>query len=223
MERSDGSVVDVSPHCQRCGSTNTKFCYYNNYSLTQPRYFCKGCRRYWTKGGSLRNVPVGGGCRKTRRGRAISIYRTRYRHHMSPSKGPLGCTSFDVTANSPFGQSQGHYSAPNIDLAAVYANFLNQEPRLLENNDSDIIPFGKLIEAQTEDCTTMNCTEMGEAAARMEETHFEQGLLLFDWFGSQLVGSNEEAPVHILPSEFSEENCDINQLVDNWSPFDLPI
>ncbi|XP_010557306.1 PREDICTED: dof zinc finger protein DOF2.1-like [Tarenaya hassleriana] len=53
--------------CPRCESTNTKFCYYNNYSLSQPRYFCKSCRRYWTKGGTLRNVPVGGGCRKTRR------------------------------------------------------------------------------------------------------------------------------------------------------------
>lgn len=31
------------------------------------RYFCKGCRRYWTQGGSLRNVPVGGGCRKNKR------------------------------------------------------------------------------------------------------------------------------------------------------------
>lgn len=51
--------------CPRCGSTNTKFCYYNNYSLSQPRYFCKACRRYWTEGGSLRNVPVGGGSRKS--------------------------------------------------------------------------------------------------------------------------------------------------------------
>ncbi|KAK4762872.1 hypothetical protein SAY87_013507 [Trapa incisa] len=51
-------------NCPRCDSTNTKFCYYNNYSLSQPRYFCKSCRRYWTKGGTLRNVPVGGGCRK---------------------------------------------------------------------------------------------------------------------------------------------------------------
>ncbi|KAK9117161.1 hypothetical protein Sjap_016108 [Stephania japonica] len=50
--------------CPRCDSTHTKFCYYNNYSLSQPRYFCKTCRRYWTKGGSLRNIPVGGGCRK---------------------------------------------------------------------------------------------------------------------------------------------------------------
>ncbi|KAK7349411.1 hypothetical protein VNO77_06755 [Canavalia gladiata] len=54
-------------NCPRCNSTNTKFCYYNNYSLTQPRYFCKTCRRYWTEGGSLRNVPVGGGSRKNKK------------------------------------------------------------------------------------------------------------------------------------------------------------
>ncbi|KAG6513322.1 dof zinc finger protein 4-like [Zingiber officinale] len=53
--------------CPRCESTNTKFCYYNNYNLAQPRHFCKACRRYWTKGGVLRNVPVGGGCRKSKR------------------------------------------------------------------------------------------------------------------------------------------------------------
>ncbi|KAE8736135.1 Dof zinc finger protein DOF3.1 [Hibiscus syriacus] len=50
--------------CPRCDSTNTKFCYYNNYNLSQPRHFCKDCRRYWTKGGTLRNIPVGGGTRK---------------------------------------------------------------------------------------------------------------------------------------------------------------
>ncbi|KAL2465070.1 Dof-type domain-containing protein [Abeliophyllum distichum] len=43
--------------CPRCDSPNTKFCYYNNYNLSQPRHFCKSCRRYWTKGGVLRNVP----------------------------------------------------------------------------------------------------------------------------------------------------------------------
>lgn len=53
--------------CPRCDSSNTKFCYYNNYSLSQPRHFCKACKRYWTKGGTLRNVPVGGGCRKNKR------------------------------------------------------------------------------------------------------------------------------------------------------------
>uniref|UniRef100_A0A0E0KFW9 Dof zinc finger protein n=1 Tax=Oryza punctata TaxID=4537 RepID=A0A0E0KFW9_ORYPU len=61
--------------CPRCDSPNTKFCYYNNYSLSQPRHFCKTCRRYWTKGGALRNVPVGGGCRKNKRSRSAAASR----------------------------------------------------------------------------------------------------------------------------------------------------
>ncbi|XP_073128899.1 uncharacterized protein [Henckelia pumila] len=52
--------------CPRCCSTNTKFCYFNNYNKSQPRHFCKSCKRHWTKGGTLRNVPAGGG-RKNKR------------------------------------------------------------------------------------------------------------------------------------------------------------
>lgn len=67
-ENNSASPAQPPPQkCPRCDSNNTKFCYYNNYSLTQPRYFCKTCRRYWTQGGTLRNVPVGGGCRKGKR------------------------------------------------------------------------------------------------------------------------------------------------------------
>ncbi|XP_062201352.1 dof zinc finger protein 2-like [Phragmites australis] len=55
--------------CPRCGSANTKFCYYNNYSHAQPRYRCKACRRHWTEGGTLRDVPVGGGRKNRRRGK----------------------------------------------------------------------------------------------------------------------------------------------------------
>ncbi|MCO5563565.1 hypothetical protein L7F22_017210 [Adiantum nelumboides] len=66
-----GAANNSAPHppikCPRCDSLSTKFCYYNNYSPTQPRHFCKNCRRYWTEGGALRNVPVGGGCRKNKR------------------------------------------------------------------------------------------------------------------------------------------------------------
>lgn len=51
--------------CPRCQSLETKFCYFNNYNVNQPRHFCKGCHRYWTAGGALRNVPVGSGRRKT--------------------------------------------------------------------------------------------------------------------------------------------------------------
>ncbi|CAA0816112.1 Dof zinc finger protein DOF1.7 [Striga hermonthica] len=63
--------------CPRCDSINTKFCYYNNYNLSQPRHFCKSCRRYWTKGGALRNIPVGGGSRKNaKRGTAAAAKRS---------------------------------------------------------------------------------------------------------------------------------------------------
>ncbi|XP_048593571.1 dof zinc finger protein DOF1.6-like [Brassica napus] len=60
--------------CPRCNSIITKFCYYNNYNLLQPRYFCKSCRRYWTQGGTLRDVPVGGGTRRSssKRNRSFS-------------------------------------------------------------------------------------------------------------------------------------------------------
>ncbi|XP_042393466.1 dof zinc finger protein DOF4.6-like [Zingiber officinale] len=74
--------------CPRCASTNTKFCYYNNYSLSQPRYFCKGCRRYWTQGGSLRNVPVGGGCRKNKRCSGSSSFSSKMTKTQPPPPPP---------------------------------------------------------------------------------------------------------------------------------------
>ncbi|KAF0913812.1 hypothetical protein E2562_024898 [Oryza meyeriana var. granulata] len=71
-----------SDPCPRCESRETKFCYYNNYNTSQPRHFCKSCRRYWTKGGSLRNVPVGGGSRKSSSSSAIAAGSS------SPAKSP---------------------------------------------------------------------------------------------------------------------------------------
>ncbi|CAL4943233.1 unnamed protein product [Urochloa decumbens] len=62
--------------CPRCASHDTKFCYYNNYNTSQPRHFCRACRRYWTLGGSLRNVPIGGSTRKRPR---------LAHHHHSPA------------------------------------------------------------------------------------------------------------------------------------------
>ncbi|CAI8591828.1 unnamed protein product [Vicia faba] len=52
--------------CPRCSSMDTKFCYYNNYNVNQPRHFCKNCQRYWTAGGTMRNVPVGAGRRRNK-------------------------------------------------------------------------------------------------------------------------------------------------------------
>ncbi|KAK3149968.1 hypothetical protein QOZ80_3AG0225520 [Eleusine coracana subsp. coracana] len=59
-----GGAQQRGEQCPRCASHDTKFCYYNNYNTSQPRHFCRACRRYWTLGGSLRNVPIGGSTRK---------------------------------------------------------------------------------------------------------------------------------------------------------------
>ncbi|CAI9096581.1 OLC1v1032763C1 [Oldenlandia corymbosa var. corymbosa] len=56
---------------------DTKFCYYNNYNVNQPRHFCKNCQRYWTAGGTMRNVPVGSGRRKNK-----NTCPSQYRHIM---------------------------------------------------------------------------------------------------------------------------------------------
>ncbi|TKY58740.1 Dof zinc finger protein DOF5.7 [Spatholobus suberectus] len=80
---------EQSIKCPRCDSPNTKFCYYNNYSLTQPRHFCKTCRRYWTNGGALRNVPIGGGCRKNKKVKSSSSSSS------SSSLSRLSCDSKD--------------------------------------------------------------------------------------------------------------------------------
>ncbi|CAI9266587.1 unnamed protein product [Lactuca saligna] len=116
--------VEIAPNCPRCASPNTKFCYYNNYSLSQPRYFCKGCRRYWTKGGSLRNVPVGGGCRKNRRSRP-----TRSSQTGNGSTGYISNPSYsgDSANESP--------ERANIDLADVFAKFLNQSSDDQQNDE----------------------------------------------------------------------------------------
>ncbi|XP_057523870.1 dof zinc finger protein DOF3.5 [Amaranthus tricolor] len=126
---------EMSPTCPRCGSSNTKFCYYNNYSLTQPRYFCKGCRRYWTKGGSLRNVPVGGGCRKSRRSRPSTLRLTIPTSNQRSNDTSIYSNSHHTHQDELNGHSS---NAPTIDLAVVYANFLNQKPQNCTNNDQMI-------------------------------------------------------------------------------------
>ncbi|KAK9122912.1 hypothetical protein Sjap_012514 [Stephania japonica] len=140
--------VEIAPNCPRCNSSNTKFCYYNNYSLTQPRYFCKGCRRYWTKGGSLRNVPVGGGCRKSRRAKAVRSDNLRHHHRVStttttnygPNSMGLGVSHDDASVNANSTNMNDNLNESNscepcnIDLALVYAKFLNQRPDYTTSN-----------------------------------------------------------------------------------------
>ncbi|WVZ25248.1 hypothetical protein V8G54_003792 [Vigna mungo] len=118
--------------CPRCDSSNTKFCYYNNYNLTQPRHFCKTCRRYWTKGGALRNVPIGGGCRKNKNiGVANSVAKTASTKMKAVAselgKSP-GFGGFEVEHELP-PPSQILWGSPqNTHLLALLRATQNQNP-----------------------------------------------------------------------------------------------
>ena len=70
--------------CPRCSSMDTKFCYFNNYNVNQPRHFCKNCQRYWTAGGTMRNVPVGAGRRKNKNSSSSSSCGSHYRQVVFP-------------------------------------------------------------------------------------------------------------------------------------------
>ncbi|KAL1135747.1 hypothetical protein V6Z11_A12G192600 [Gossypium hirsutum] len=99
--------------CPRCNSKETKFCYYNNYNVNQPRHFCKNCQRYWTDGGAMRNVPVGAGRRKTKSSSSSLHY-----HHVMISEAILGAQASAVNQASgdscvfTFGSDSSVFSLP---------------------------------------------------------------------------------------------------------------
>ncbi|CAN4099310.1 unnamed protein product [Withania somnifera] len=151
MERKLRPQHDQPLKCPRCDSTHTKFCYYNNYSLSQPRYFCKSCRRYWTKGGTLRNIPVGGGCRKNKK---VSSKKSSITpHHQTPNNYPNAAS----TSNYP-------------DIAfSHFGNFMginnNNYSFLLENQHAPIDFMESKYEALVGPVTSRNQNFMGNIDA----------------------------------------------------------
>ncbi|CAE5958153.1 unnamed protein product [Arabidopsis arenosa] len=220
----------TAPACPRCASSNTKFCYYNNYSLSQPRYFCKGCRRYWTKGGSLRNIPVGGGCRKRSRSRQNSHKR------------------FGRNENRPDGlinQDDGFQSSPpgpDIDLAAVFAQYVtDRSPSSTDNTtgsdqDSPVTTTTHAFDSLSWDICQETDVDLGfygefnNLTQKSEEDQRGFGQLLDEdreeIFEFQGLLDDKEIQ-EILECSFSEEP---DQLIsqgsfmvngDNWSSTDL--
>ncbi|XP_047332717.1 dof zinc finger protein DOF2.1 [Impatiens glandulifera] len=154
--------------CPRCDSSNTKFCYYNNYSLTQPRYFCKSCRRYWTQGGTLRNVPVGGGCRKNNKrssssssnSSSTSKIRTHienqleHHHQQQHQQQQQLCHLQSLT-----------YDHSSHDLALALAKFQKQSNGQMRFDDSDnthmVGILGNQIESSNMNFNNLYYGEMG--------------------------------------------------------------
>ncbi|KMZ61839.1 hypothetical protein ZOSMA_4G01280 [Zostera marina] len=142
--------------CPRCHSDNTKFCYYNNYSRSQPRYFCKACRRHWTNGGTLRNVPIGGG-RKNKK-RSKTTHRLASSSSSSAIKNDAG-----VNYISEIFKSRRISFSPSIMTSGSYLNndtggggnilrpFLANFPDSSLPSTYSFLPFGSNRE---EECVT---------------------------------------------------------------------
>ncbi|KAG4948479.1 hypothetical protein JHK82_041664 [Glycine max] len=140
--------------CPRCDSSNTKFCYYNNYSLSQPRHFCKACKRYWTRGGTLRNVPVGGGCRRNKRVK---------RPITSPCSAAIDTAS--NSSNSSSAPTAAASLQPQIDTAST-SNHINPLFYGLPSSSSDVnLPlfsrFGSRISSSGFDLQLNNALGLG--------------------------------------------------------------
>ncbi|KAJ8753282.1 hypothetical protein K2173_019681 [Erythroxylum novogranatense] len=95
--------------CPRCSSMDTKFCYYNNYNVNQPRHFCKACQRYWTAGGTMRNVPVGAGRRKNKNSAS------HYRHITISEALQAACIEAPNGTNHPALKSNGRVLSFSLD------------------------------------------------------------------------------------------------------------
>ncbi|KAL3651120.1 hypothetical protein CASFOL_007523 [Castilleja foliolosa] len=139
---SPSSSAAENLRCPRCDSSNTKFCYYNNYNLTQPRHFCKTCRRYWTKGGALRSVPIGGGCRKNKNA-TITTAVAKSIGKLKPGSSEMIRTGlFSGLDHAHDHQAQAHISAnPNMLGASSQNNYnflsllrANQNPNNYSNH-----------------------------------------------------------------------------------------
>ncbi|XP_042510656.1 dof zinc finger protein DOF3.6-like [Macadamia integrifolia] len=130
---------ETALQCPRCESTNTKFCYFNNYSLSQPRHFCKTCRRYWTRGGALRNVPVGGGCRRNKRSKGSSS-KSPVTSELQSGSG----TTSAIASNSCTTDMMGHIGAsvphPQLPFMASLQHYSDYGPEHIGLNFGGIQP-----------------------------------------------------------------------------------
>lgn len=139
--------------CPRCNSLDTKFCYYNNYNVSQPRHFCKACQRYWTAGGNMRNVPVGAGRRKNKNSPA-----SRYQH-FTISEDPQA-----ARIDPPNGRVLSFVDAPSCESMASVVNVAD---KVLNSNQNGY--HYKIKEGAGENCDDCSSASSVRVANSMNE------------------------------------------------------
>lgn len=123
--------------CPRCNSMDTKFCYYNNYNVNQPRHFCKGCQRYWTAGGTMRNVPVGAGRRKNKN----SVSHCRHVTISEPTNGMVFSFGSEAPKTNPiFGNGILKMEKENGSDCSSGSSIITNSNSIMRNGYNNQVP-----------------------------------------------------------------------------------
>lgn len=162
--------------CPRCNSLETKFCYFNNYNVNQPRHFCKNCQRYWTAGGIIRNVPVGAGKRKNKHPSLPVASDIASGSHMDSNSLPTGSTPSGGMGNSPkIGEE-----VPLCESLETVLNLKGQKKTEVDSSvDNDSEEPSRDFESKEKECS----------ANEIEQKGLQQ----------QLNGFNPLHPLHYYP------------------------
>jgi len=195
---------DKIVQCPRCNSFDTKFCYFNNYNVSQPRHFCRKCHRYWTAGGTMRNVPFGAGRRRNKQ--IASQYR-----HMIVASGGIS------TSNLESNDSSRYQNVSTTESAAVFRcsnnngivlNFGPENESLRESSNSMFSPRNH---KRNIDASANNCRENGDEESSLCVSSVTNGYTR----GNELSESehNRSKPVQSYPA--SSWMIPLNQSLNN--------
>ncbi|XP_030460218.2 dof zinc finger protein DOF1.4 [Syzygium oleosum] len=189
--------------CPRCDSSNTKFCYYNNYSLSQPRHFCKSCKRYWTRGGTLRNVPVGGGCRKNKR-----------------VKRPASASATDTGPSSSASATSDHHPPPH----QTHMENLSSSG---SNHNSNPMNLGPLFYGNPADQMSNNLAfPRLTPSSSLYDLHPQLSALGLGFSSSAIIPANSCADTSSFQDGFNANNAsglNVQDLAQITNPLLLPI
>ncbi|KAI3495314.1 hypothetical protein L1887_37601 [Cichorium endivia] len=195
--------------CPRCDSSNTKFCYYNNYSLSQPRHFCKACKRYWTRGGTLRNVPVGGGCRKNKRVKrpitttAHAAATTNPNHNHNPNLDHNQLPS-STTSNS---NSNHHLNPLFYGLLPQNPNYPRSDARVSSVNETLVSGYDLLQPHMN----GLGFSSLGQGASLVASHGHNSNNLTFSSYNSSMYGGGSTSSSTSAPTMASLLASSLNQ------------
>lgn len=126
----------------------------------------------------MRNVPVGGGCRKKRRGRSVRVSQAdrvslSYYHRNSSSSSGDDPSSEDYS-------KEGGANGSDIDLAVVFANFLNQNSGI--DHDPNLVGSESLRDDDHERNALSDHSQISSNTAEdlLEPVELLEGLVLPD-------------------------------------------